>query len=299
MPTATATLSWTITNWGPLTTSWSLPSACSSRVYIFPTASPSFGNYADCDNGLFTCYPSPTDSDAPSALSEARNTPTLGFQAAPVYSPAPSCPSGWKTVGAVGREGQGASVSRSGWFTLPYDEDVDEEGINIPEVGFQDVLASLLDPSETAVMCCPSSMTVGENGGCQSSLSDYTISTACRTHYSPNSIDDVLTSIGAGQISWTTDKTTFPASDIPSLTAQAVVDPLVLLHKPTDLAGGDNDDDDEQEENDHVEGEGEDPSETNAAAALRAGDGFFGIGGRVVASAFASILAGAAMVLLR
>ncbi|KAL2807718.1 hypothetical protein BJX63DRAFT_61148 [Aspergillus granulosus] len=286
MPTATATLSWTITNWGPLTTSWSLPSTCSDRVIIFSTDEPIIANYADCDNGLFTCSPSPTDSNAPSALSDTRNTPTLGYQAV-IYSPAPSCPSDWKTVGLIGREGEG-TVSRSGWFTVPYD--VDEEGeegivIDTPEAGLGDVLARLLDPSETAIMCCPSSMTVNSLGGCRSSLEDYSISTACQTYYT----GDVLTSIGAGVVSWTTEKTTFSASEVPSLTAEVDVNPLLLLHKPTDLAGGE---DDDQEETD-------DPSETNAAAALAAGEGIWGLGVRVVASALGSMVVGAAMVFLR
>ncbi|KAL3465112.1 hypothetical protein BJX64DRAFT_285974 [Aspergillus heterothallicus] len=300
MPTATATLSWTITNWGPLTTSLSLPSACSSRVIIYATDEPFFGNYADCDNGLFTCYPSPTDSAAPSALSEARNTFTLGAQAPPVYSPAPSCPPGWKTVGAVGREDEDASVSRSGWFTVQYNSS-EIDGEDVPQAGFQDVLASLLDPEETAVMCCPSSMTIhDETGGCRSTLEDYSISTACQTHFRPGDIDDVATSIGAGEVSWTTDKTTFLAAELPSLTAEAYADPLVLLHKPTDLTGdsgggGDDDDDEGQEENDDTG----DPSETNAAAALRGGDGGFGVGGRMLASMLGSVVVGAALVLLR
>ncbi|KAJ0418203.1 hypothetical protein BJY00DRAFT_315098 [Aspergillus carlsbadensis] len=294
MPTATSTLSWVITNWGPLTTPWALPSACSNQVWIYPTDEPLLGHPAECDNGLFPCLPEPTDSDAPSALSAARLTPTLGFHAPPIYSPAPACPEGWKTVGAAGRDGDGP-VSRSGWFTVPYESTLEEqpEGAELADAGFQDVLASLLDPSETAVMCCPSSMTVNNLGGCRSTLDDYSISTACHTHFRPDGIDDILTSIGAGQVSWTTDLSTFAASELPSLTAEAAVDALMLLHKPTDVSG---DGGDEGAEEDTEE---EDPSETNAALALRAGDGVWGIPGRVLLSAVGSMVAGAAMVLLR
>jgi hypothetical protein len=161
MPTATATLSWTITNWGPLTTLWSLPSACSNQAFIYktegpwnskyPVDAPLIGLHAQCDNnGRVSCYPEPTDSRARSVLSELRATPTIGgYHAGPIYSPAPECPEGWETVGALGRDGDGP-VSRSGLYTVPY-----EAYPGFPEVGFKDALASLLDPSETAVMCCP------------------------------------------------------------------------------------------------------------------------------------------------
>ncbi|KAJ0417901.1 hypothetical protein BJY00DRAFT_315499 [Aspergillus carlsbadensis] len=303
MPTATATLSWTITNWGPLTTSWSLPSACSNQAFIYSTDGPLgvyspdpplVGLYEECDNGLFTCYPEPTDSNAPSALSEARPTFSQGYRAAPVYSPAPSCPAGWKTVGALGRDGDGP-VSRSGLFTVPYEADP-EGGLPGPVFGYQDALASLLDPSETAVMCCPSSMTIRDNlrGGCRSTLEDYSISTACRTHFPANGMlqSEFQSSFSAGLLSWTTDKTTYPVSDVPSLAADAAVEPLVLFHQPTDLSGGSGDESEESEE-------GENPGETNAAAALRGGDGVSGVSGRMLLTAFGSMVAGAALVLLR
>ncbi|KAL3491862.1 hypothetical protein BJX62DRAFT_203885 [Aspergillus germanicus] len=161
MPTATATLSWTITNWGPLITPWSLPPTCTDRAFIYttegpwnseyPIDAPLVGFYAQCDNnGRVACYPEPTDSNARSALSELRATPTIGgYHAGPIYSPAPECPEGWETVGALRRDGD-APVSRSGLYTVPY-----EAYPGFPQVGFKDALASLLDPSETAIMCCP------------------------------------------------------------------------------------------------------------------------------------------------
>ncbi|KAL2861608.1 hypothetical protein BJX68DRAFT_260422 [Aspergillus pseudodeflectus] len=285
MPTTTATLSWTITNWGPLTTPWSLPSACSNQVFIYETDGPLVGIlsldpplvglYAQCDNGLFTCYPEPTDPNAPSVLSEASATPTLGgSHAALVYSPAPACPEGWETVGAVGRAGDGPSVSRAGLFTVPYEAD---PGVPGPQVAYKDALASLLDPSETAVMCCPSSMTIHNNliGGCRSSLQDYSISTACVTYFpvAGMSRTDVQSSMSAGLISWMTETTTYSASDVPSLVAEAVVQPLVLLHKPTDLAGGSGEGSGDSGEDTEGSTAEEDPSETNAAASLRGGNG--------------------------
>ncbi|KAL2843313.1 hypothetical protein BJY01DRAFT_264289 [Aspergillus pseudoustus] len=296
MPTATATLGWTITNWGPLTTSWSLPTACAEQVFIYSKEDPYMGLYAECDNGLYTCYPPPTDSNAPSELAAAVRTISLGYQAPPVYSPAPECPEGWKTVGAVAREGEGTEISRSGWFTVPYETRSDR-----PRIGLQDVFASLLDLSETAVMCCPSSMIAPDMGGCRSPLPDYAISTACLTHASVEYVSDFITSISAGHISWTTEKTTPPPSWTSSHAAEATVSPLFLFHKPTDLAGGEGDDDDDDEEEGvgaEENDETADPSETNAAAALRGGLGVLGVEGRVLASALGSMMVGAAMVLM-
>jgi hypothetical protein len=145
-------------------------------------------------------------------------------------------------------------------------------------------------------------MTIHNNliGGCRSSLQDYSISTACVTYFpvAGMSRTDVQSSMSAGLISWMTETTTYSASDVPSLVAEAVVQPLVLLHKP-DLAGGSGEGGGDSGEDTEGSTAEEDPSETNAAAALRGGDGGWGVPGRVLLSAVGSIVLGAAMVLLR
>ncbi|KAL4973415.1 hypothetical protein BDW66DRAFT_105612 [Aspergillus desertorum] len=294
MPTATATLSYTITNWGPLTTPWSMPDSCTSNVAIASTADTAFVLQNEhCSPSLFSCLPSPTDSNAPEALSSARDTVGLGIHAPPFYSPAPSCPDGWKTVGLAGRDGD-ATASRSGWFTASYEgPNLDDVELSMdPSPGLNEVLARLLDADETAVVCCPSSMTMLPNFYCSSSLPSYTVSTACDTFwFQTGAITDIDT-LGTGSATWTIQRTTYSADEIPELTGWSQVGPLVLFHKPTDLAGnGDNDSDG----NDQTDGAGE----TNAAVGGHGGEGFWGVGVRVVASAVGSVLAGAAVVLLR
>jgi hypothetical protein len=148
-------------------------------------------------------------------------------------------------------------------------------------------------------------MTIHSNlvGGCRSSLTDYSISTACVTRLLDTgmAVTDVQSSLSAGLMSWTTSTRTYSASDVPSMVAEAVVDPLVLLHQPTDLAGesGDGSGGGDSEEDAESDSEVESPSETNVAAVLRVRDGTWGGPGMVALSAVGSMVLGAAMVLLR
>lgn len=66
----------------------------------------------------------------------------------------------------------------------------------------------------------------------------------------------------------------------------------MLLHKPTDLAGSNEDDSETKDEADAAE-------ETNAAVGGYSGKAFWGVGTRVFVSAVGSMLAGAALVMLR
>ncbi|KAL4740502.1 hypothetical protein BDV11DRAFT_214345 [Aspergillus similis] len=293
MPTATATLSWTLTNWGPLTTPWSLSDSCTSNVAIASIADTALVlQNEQCSITPFACYPSPTDSNAPEALSSARNTPGTDIYAPPFYSPAPACPDGWKTVGLAGRDGD-ATASQSGWFTATYKgESLDDYEMDLPTPAFNQVLAGLLDADETAVVCCPSSMTMLPGFYCSSSLPSYTVSTGCKTFFRATGGVTDLASIGQGSATWTTQKTTYSAEETPELTGWSQAPPLVLFHKPTDIA---RDGDDDAEANDKTDSAGE----TNAATPGYGRESFWGVGVKVAASAVGSMLAGAAVILLR
>ena len=156
MPTATATLSWTLTNWGPLTTSWSLPDSCTSNVALAYTEEPGWIILNEqCSPSPFACLPSPTDSNAPAALSSARNTIGLDIHPDPFYSPALSCPYGWKTVGVASRKGT-ATASKSGWFTASFEDNLEEiDFADDSPIELNEAIALLLDADETAVACCP------------------------------------------------------------------------------------------------------------------------------------------------
>ncbi|CBF88761.1 predicted protein [Aspergillus nidulans FGSC A4] len=291
MPTATATLSWKFTNWGPLTTPWSLPDSCTSNVAIASTADTDFVLWAElCPFSFDSCYPSPTDSNAPEALSSALNTHGTDIYAPPFYSPAPACPNGWKTVGVAARDGD-ATASRAGWFTTIYEgEQLDDIDSEVLTPAYNQVLAGLLDADETAVVCCPSSMTMLPGFYCSSSLPSYTVSTACEVFHRGDITD--LPSLRESSVTWTTTTTTYSAEETPEFTGWSQVAPLLLFHKPTDVARGG---DDDAGANDVVDSAGE----TNAAAPGYGRESFWGVGVKVAASAVGSMLAGAAFILLR
>lgn len=151
MPTATSTIGWTLANAGPGPATHSVPTWCTESSYQIATATsayPAWDNQCSTTVGNAECGVRPTDS----ALAKEA---TSNWHILPFYSPGPSCPSGWKTVGAIARPSEGP-VTSSGLFKVDdYDryEAIDE--------GFaydyqpRDVFGALLDPEETVIACCP------------------------------------------------------------------------------------------------------------------------------------------------
>jgi hypothetical protein len=87
---------------------------------------------------------------------------------------------------------------------------------------------------------------------------------------------------------------TIAPSETEGYIAYSQAPPLMLLHKPTDLSGEEGEVND-AEANDEVD----DPNETNAAVGVRAGLVGSGPWGTIGAMVGSSLVAGAAMVLLR
>ncbi|KAL2862281.1 uncharacterized protein BJX67DRAFT_385776 [Aspergillus lucknowensis] len=305
MPSVSTAFEWTFTNWGPLTTPYSLPDTCTSRVAIANSEVPSVVAWWNpCEDQPWSCFPTPTASDAIDDIVSSNETPGLG-RLGPYFSPAPSCPSGWETVAAAARTGDPeAPLSTSGWIATRSIGDESEP--DAPR--FHDLIEALagsLDPSETVIMCCPSSMTVFANANCYSALPSYTPSTACRSYFVPTDIatvttgyvglDGETTTSGILMLTPTTPadtwRTTFAASETADFVAYTEALALLLLHQPTDLEGGTDDG------SDHGSDEADDPSETNSAGRLAVG-GVAGLWG-VVGGVIASVLAGASLVLLR
>ncbi len=150
MPTATSTIGWTLANAGSAPATYSVPPSCTESSYqIAPTTSayPMWANQCSTASNA-ECGVSPTDS---ALAKEAASN----YNILPFYSPGPSCPSGWKTVGAIARPSQGP-VTSSGLFTVDnYDryEAIDEGFPYVYQA--RDAFGALLDPEETVVACCP------------------------------------------------------------------------------------------------------------------------------------------------
>ncbi|KAL4795800.1 hypothetical protein BDV19DRAFT_362113 [Aspergillus venezuelensis] len=306
MPTSTSTLGWTLANLGPAPTALTFPSSCTTIDYeVASTDYPEVAywyNYCNPDYfaayGSTECYAQPTDTAIGSSYS------TNGH-IIPFYSPGPSCPSGYKTVGAIAHQtGSGqAPISTSGIFNEdPY------ERFESPfpyGFGIQDTFAALLDPGETVIACCPESMTVGPLGGCYSALPDITPSTGCFYEYSTASSDEtaeittttfplngtmtsgsilISPTVRSGDYIVTT--TTFDDEDRETMMAVTMDGPYYFVHKPTDLTNKASE-----------TGSAGEETGTNAAVAVRLGQGSWGQIGGIVGVLGVSVLAGMALVL--
>ncbi|KAL2825052.1 hypothetical protein BDW59DRAFT_162000 [Aspergillus cavernicola] len=185
MPSVTATLGWTLANWGPAPSTYTIAASCSqsSSIYIANTDLPSVPVWSETctSHTIDECWPQPTDSAlAEDALDNQYNVP--------YWSPGTQCPSGWRSVGAAAHPTNGP-VTSSGIFTV-HPERLDDDNDNDDDdyddgiiFGSQDALGALLDSGETAIACCPSSMSVARNGICFSTLPSYSVTTACCADY--------------------------------------------------------------------------------------------------------------------
>ncbi|KAL3441327.1 hypothetical protein BJX65DRAFT_288756 [Aspergillus insuetus] len=202
------------------------------------------------------------------------------------YSPAPGCSEGYKTVGVASRDGAGP-VTREGFLEkpiLPTSVDIPSNLIpsifpsssfgaaqptatappgpaldlaNFPVVfGRDDALIAALEPAETAVWCCPQSMTAGLNGYCSSVLPSYTFSSACQAIFRTEDTATYTTRIPQNDGSTTEGRlllvtattkgetltTSISDAEASGFVAVTVVPPLTLVHKPTDLASASEED---------------------------------------------------------
>ncbi|KAL4793944.1 hypothetical protein BDV19DRAFT_206929 [Aspergillus venezuelensis] len=254
MPSSSVTVGWTFANWGTAPATY-ISSRCtpSPAIYYAETEDPDLPEeFVSCPATTYdSCFPEPTNSDLiDDYLNNQRNIP--------YWSPGVNCPSGWESVGAASRSGD-ADPESTGIFTVnalsddPFDilDDLpDPIEDNIRALGYHDALAALLEPSETAIACCPSSMTVGRNGICYSTLPSQSISTACDAAFATlnGNVDLASTTFvwhGSTRTGW------YPTSTIPrtptrtathtiddddrrELVAATQLGPIYLVHRPGD-----------------------------------------------------------------
>ena len=155
MPTATSAFGFQITNYGPLTTTFTAAPSCATEskfLQIAPSESPDgFAYSIGCDITKSTfgqCYPSGATVDS----HRARLTTDVAYNEIGYYSPGVICPSGWNTVGVATKAKDGA-LSTSGAFSPAHPLPSRVEGIFFdPPLN---VLMGAIDPGETAVLCCP------------------------------------------------------------------------------------------------------------------------------------------------
>lgn len=151
MPSATSTIGWTLANAGSVPATYSLAASCTESSFQIATTTyenPVWANQCSDTAWNAECGITPTDS----ALAKAM---TSNWYVIPYYSPGPSCPAGWKTVGAIARPYQGP-VTSSGLLKADDYYDYADVEAGLPYAyRLRDVFGALLDPEETVIACCP------------------------------------------------------------------------------------------------------------------------------------------------
>ncbi len=197
MPTTSHAYQYSLVNVGPLTAAYAAPPACATEarlVDIARTNQPSFAEYFAAGDlstrTLGSCFPSGAALDG----FAARVAKNAADQVVGYFSPGVVCPSGWQTAGVAVKASDG-SLSTSGAFDFPGSVTSTSttstssstatrtgagattapgrslwHGVWNPQVN---VLMGAMDHGETAVLCCPASMTANTMGGCYSTLPGY------------------------------------------------------------------------------------------------------------------------------
>ncbi|CAG8005330.1 unnamed protein product [Penicillium salamii] len=243
MPTISASDGlWTAGNLGPLTTTFTEPASCSQEPYKVLMAMRSgypLIEYESKCNQQFddSCLPTVATTFPFTTYDERYD----GY--ASYYSPGLHCPSGWATVGAATRDAH-SSISLSG-IAKP-SLNTERTDLEFP----QTALASVLEPSQTLAMCCPSSMTANYGGGCYSVLSEKPTS-GCEAwtwiDYDVGSVQTTHTDATTTETSWVDDSSTSYSSStstrditdteiLATLTGIAEVPMIFLVHHQSDLA---------------------------------------------------------------
>ncbi|KAL3482154.1 hypothetical protein BJX99DRAFT_252867 [Aspergillus californicus] len=316
MPSATATLGWTLANWGPVPSTYTLASAssctASSDIYLAHTSLPEGPLWLETCTAhtLDRCWPQPTNSAL--AQDAFENQYVVSY-----WSPGTACPSGWKSVGAAEYPTDGP-VTSTGIFTVnPGRYDGDDDGWDDWDdwltgdddggvvFGERDAIGALLDEGETAVACCPSTMSIGRNGLCFSTLPSRAITTACQALYRDDLHSLVSTTyeisgstrtgailIPATETFWlptATRTTTFDEHETDRLVAATMASPVYIVHQG-------NGSESESSASGTGAGDSQSADETNAAGRIGGGAGWEG-GRAVFGVLVVSVLAGVGLVL--
>ncbi|KAL4882160.1 hypothetical protein BJY04DRAFT_49580 [Aspergillus karnatakaensis] len=194
---------YTFSNRGPLTTTYTPSPQCSGSDNIYlGYINPSYGNAVaefavQCTTKLTyysECMPTTTEKSTTARPTFTGTTEEeyyewedsqisyTGFGS--YYSPGLECPSGWETVGLIGRDA-GPSITSSGALSPATTTTVTRytTGSDIYYYKYEDeasVMKSFLEPQQTMAICCPSGMTADSSGYCYSILNDYTPTYGCQ-----------------------------------------------------------------------------------------------------------------------
>ncbi|KAF5571099.1 hypothetical protein FPANT_13618 [Fusarium pseudoanthophilum] len=170
MPTATEYFGITVSNIGPLTTTYTPPPECTRAttdhlVYALESSLVVGFGSPDCQIDPYgKCLPSGAAMD--SIIKEYSNPKSAGQGFQPFHSPGIHCPEGWTTAGLLAHGDKTGSAYRSGVFTS-----TTSVNLSLPEqMGSDEWWLKVLEPSETLAWCCPSGWASLPYGYCRSSI---------------------------------------------------------------------------------------------------------------------------------
>ncbi|CAG7565167.1 unnamed protein product [Fusarium equiseti] len=173
MPTATEFFGLTITNFGPLTTTYTPPPSCTAGttdhlLYAYSNATTILHGSPTCDRDpIGDCVPGGSSHDAlTSKIIGAWNLGFLNY-----HSPGVHCPKGWTTAAVLENGDGAASEVKTGVFTEVETQFDAPSYTDYPSVlGPNEIWPRLLEPSETLVYCCPSGWSPNVWGDCVTSI---------------------------------------------------------------------------------------------------------------------------------
>ncbi|KAF5563163.1 hypothetical protein FNAPI_2791 [Fusarium napiforme] len=274
MPTSTEFFGVTAQNLGPLTTTFTAPSACATgtdhHVIVNGSAPNEFWGQPTCgikDRG--SCMPNGKSYDSLRSVTTPLDRVWYHY-----YSPGIACPSGWTTAGNLVKDGD-SSLSASGVFSRPLRTATFEAQPLEPS----DFWGQIMNVSETIALCCPSPAPVAV-------ITVTSVDGASLTK--PLISFDVQS---APTLTYEDDRLITHSRYSSELVVATWVPAVPLVHQQSDLDEAEKDDGDDDENDDGDDGDSE-GSDGNAAPTKTPGNGVVSVLGLTL-----GILAGMGMLL--
>ncbi|KAJ5670551.1 uncharacterized protein N7477_005914 [Penicillium maclennaniae] len=232
---------WTFENYGPVTTTFTPAPSCTATDRLSLAAI--YGDITQvqyrvaCPTSTsdWDCLPPGTTTSA-TWFDEKKWIASDGY-----YSPGLHCPLDWKTIGIAERDDE--TLSTSGYLVTP---ETEEPSWQQPAT----LLASALEPSQTMVLCCPSSMTPDGLGQCTALVPSYKPTVGCDVYVDNDYVWETLTwtHVYSGttmtntypvnsfvSASTSTSSTTFPVAAERFLTAVSFAPIITMIHHQSDM----------------------------------------------------------------
>ncbi|KAH6695479.1 hypothetical protein F5X68DRAFT_272813 [Plectosphaerella plurivora] len=202
-------------NAGPVTATWSAPESCAtSRGLIHRgPANPPFNssitiNVGKCGeyDAIAECVPNGDKVDEIYKGVDRGVMPIVSHY----YSPASVCPQGWASVGHAAVN-NGTATSTGIFAPTVFYDGSPSTTLDFPYANWiANMFTTVLEPTETAIACCPSGFTADMYAGCYSNfpLVDLAGSTACRVRYLPTGDNNDWRNSPVATETWSYDGTT-------------------------------------------------------------------------------------------